>query len=427
MGDVFDGFGDDIPIGDRVGDGLGDDIPIESTFNDGVCDGLYDGLDDGLCDDIPIESTFNDYPTEIDPDNLVTEEGYYYSHTSLDGNEEPTQEDIDKCDKELRNFAKETENNFGVVENATVTDNPFQKVLYHEIKNKSYRIRLEYSKRREEGSKWLFYARVTPDGHTFKLRKSSMLIHTCKGKGKSISKLVHARWVANEAGNIMITIRSIKPCGVIELIRVNYGIDISDYTVRNAWNIRMERIMGSYDEGHVLQPELCRQILSSNPGSMARTSKVIDTNQWTGTCVAYKASLDGFGDGCRPILGLDVCFLKGKFGGGHYHPEGATDGYFVAIGVNGHRWMVHTKKHVCDFNEWQLTGLPYAHAVDPCFDVNAGSAGRSTNRARGRNGAGVHYNSYGGTITIGFDYFGGGTVVRGRARGGLAERNVGGT
>ncbi|KAF6137643.1 hypothetical protein GIB67_030535 [Kingdonia uniflora] len=40
-----------------------------------------------------------------------------------------------------------------------------------------------------------------------------------------------------------------------------------------------------------------------------------DTKQWTGTCLAFKASLDGFVNGCRPVLGLDGCFLKGKYGG----------------------------------------------------------------------------------------------------------------
>lgn len=34
-----------------------------------------------------------------------------------------------------------------------------------------------------------------------------------------------------------------------------------------------------------------------------------------GLCICFKASLDGFLAGCRPILGLDDCFLKGRYGG----------------------------------------------------------------------------------------------------------------
>ncbi|KAF6136548.1 hypothetical protein GIB67_016004 [Kingdonia uniflora] len=41
-------------------------------------------------------------------------------------------------------------------------------------------------------------------------------------------------------------------------------------------------------------PSLCVEILKSNPGSIARTWRQDDTLQWTGTLVAFKASLNGF-------------------------------------------------------------------------------------------------------------------------------------
>lgn len=31
--------------------------------------------------------------------------------------------------------------------------------------------------------------------------------------------------------------------------------------------------------------------------------------------MSFKASLDGFIKGCRPMIGLDGCFMKGKYGG----------------------------------------------------------------------------------------------------------------
>ncbi|KAF6160264.1 hypothetical protein GIB67_019033 [Kingdonia uniflora] len=77
----------------------------------------------------------------------------------------------------------------------------------------------------------------------------------------------------------------------------------------------MESIVGSYDQGYHDLPSLCVEILKSNPGSIARTWLQDETLQWTGTLVAFNASLNGFVKGCRPILGLDGCFLKGKYGG----------------------------------------------------------------------------------------------------------------
>ncbi|KAF6167672.1 hypothetical protein GIB67_031255 [Kingdonia uniflora] len=122
---------------------------------------------------------------------------------------------------------------------------------------------------------------VTPDGHTFKLRKSSMLIHTYKGKGKSKNKLARAGWVD-------LVLRAVKNITITETF---YG---------------------------------------------------------------------------------------------HYHPEGAADGWFVAIDVNEQKWMINTEKHECDYNDYE------------------------------------------GAIAIGIDFFGDSAVVRDGERGGRIGKNVGG-
>ncbi|KAI3986554.1 hypothetical protein MKX01_014092, partial [Papaver californicum] len=62
-------------------------------------------------------------------------------------------------------------------------------------------------------------------------------------------------------------------------------------------------------------PELCRQIQLANPGSMATWSKEGVNEQFAGLFIMYKASLDGFLNGCRLIIGLDGTFLKGKYAG----------------------------------------------------------------------------------------------------------------
>ncbi|KAF6151503.1 hypothetical protein GIB67_016315 [Kingdonia uniflora] len=180
----------------------------------------------------------------------------------------------------------------------------------------------------------------------------------------------------------------------------------------------MEWIVGSYDEGYVLQPEVYRQILSFNPGSIARTSKDIDTNQWTGTCVAYKASLDRFVDGCKPIHGLDGYFLKGKYGGV------PNNDWLSPPLVRGSKKP--RKVGIVDPDKAQ-SAQKNVSPIIPNISGRGGSVGRSANRARDRNGTGIYYNSYGSAIEIGIKLFGGGVAVSGRARGGRAGRNIGGT
>ncbi|KAF6134859.1 hypothetical protein GIB67_002260 [Kingdonia uniflora] len=77
----------------------------------------------------------------------------------------------------------------------------------------------------------------------------------------------------------------------------------------------MERIVGSYDEGYIVMPELTVQMLLENPGSISTCSIDLMTNEWIGTCISYKGSIEWWLNGCRPLLGLDGHFLKGKYGG----------------------------------------------------------------------------------------------------------------
>ncbi|KAF6148403.1 hypothetical protein GIB67_036618 [Kingdonia uniflora] len=290
---------------------LDDDVGENAGVNDGVGVDVGGG---GWNNQIGVNNW-----AEIDPNNLNAEEGYYSTYTSLDGDEGPIQEDINKVDVEFTNFAQETENIFANEENDMNIGNSHQlvkdlvpemewptvhaarayirrwsilnKVEYHQIKNEGYRLRFICIE--PKTCNWLFYAIITPDGHTFKLRKSSVLKYICKRKGKTSNKLAHVGWVTNEAEHTMKIIRFTRPVDVIELILLKFGLDISYYTTWNAWTICMEKIVGSFDDGYVVQPELCRQILSANLGGLARTSKDVKTNMWMGTCVAYKAPFDG--------------------------------------------------------------------------------------------------------------------------------------
>ncbi|KAF6146015.1 hypothetical protein GIB67_033374 [Kingdonia uniflora] len=163
-----------------------------------------------------------------------------------------------------------------------------------------------------------------------------------------------------------------------EAIWIKYGVDVSYSTTWNAWTICMERIVGSYDEGYILMPELTVQVLLANHGSISTCSIDLMTNEWTGTCISYKGSMERWLNGCRPVLGLDGCFLKGKYGlvpraithiekmskkYGQYRVEGTIDKCFVVISGSGQKWKVNLDNFECQCREWQLTGLPCVHAV----------------------------------------------------------------
>ncbi|KAF6169680.1 hypothetical protein GIB67_004072, partial [Kingdonia uniflora] len=160
---------------------------------------------------------------ELNQDCLDAEEGYYNTHSSQQGDDGPTQEDLDRVDDDLINLVNTTKNIFVVEEGVHLKKNPdvnydelkigmmwptvfetrkfirhygiVNKFKFYQVKNENYRVRLRCC---DEDCEWLFYARRMSNGQTFKLMGSSNLIHNCKGKGGDTSKLANATWVAKE-------------------------------------------------------------------------------------------------------------------------------------------------------------------------------------------------------------------------------------
>ncbi|KAF6166041.1 hypothetical protein GIB67_012938 [Kingdonia uniflora] len=197
--------------------------------------------------------------------------------------------------------AREHMRRFGIVNHFT----------YISIKNDLTRLRFKCS---EENCEWLVFISRNNDGHTMVLRHGNFQ-HSCKGRLGVENTLCNAPWVAREVKALVRDVRAMTPKAIKTRMKIKFGVEISYWTAWNARQICMESIVGSYDQGYNELPSLCVEILKSNPRSIARTWRQDDTLQWTGTLVAFRASLNGFVKGCRPILRLDGCFLKGKYGG----------------------------------------------------------------------------------------------------------------
>ncbi|KAF9588346.1 hypothetical protein IFM89_008776 [Coptis chinensis] len=147
-----------------------------------------------------------------------------------------------------------------------------------------------------------------------------------------------------------------KPTDIVKEVFNKYGVSISYWTTwRSRW-LMLEAMHGNYEEGYRLVPELCRQILKRNPGSIAKHFVSDGTKSFIGVAVAFKSSIDGWLNGCRPIVGFDGCFLKGKYGGCCLTAIGldAMNGIFplavyVCQGENKDTWMqllCHLKPHL---------------------------------------------------------------------------------
>ncbi|KAF9601481.1 hypothetical protein IFM89_020248 [Coptis chinensis] len=164
---------------------------------------------------------------------------------------------------------------------------------------------------KDPSCEWTITATLTRKNmHTFVLRNYNDE-HTCEASVKNKFTQARAPWVAQALENKMREHLDYRPKDIQAEIVFQYGVSISYWIGWNARTLIFEVINGNY-EGYRLVPEMCRQIIKSNPSSFAKHFVNEKNQSFIGVVVAFKSSLDGWLNGCRPIVGLDGCFLKGK-------------------------------------------------------------------------------------------------------------------
>ncbi|KAK4754724.1 hypothetical protein SAY87_002828 [Trapa incisa] len=194
------------------------------------------------------------------------------------------------------------------------------------------------------GCPWRVHAAKLPGVPTFTIRTINGE-HTCGG----ISHLGHhqasVEWVANTVEQHLRENPNYRPKEILEEIHRAHGITLS---YKQAWRGKeriMASLLGSFEEGYRLLPEYCNQIKRTNPGSIASVYGDPDSC-FRRLFVSYQASIYGFLNACRPLLGLDRTYLKSKYLGTLLVATGfdGNDALFpLAFGVvdeeNDDNWM----------------------------------------------------------------------------------------
>ncbi|XP_043688445.1 uncharacterized protein LOC122639637 [Telopea speciosissima] len=163
-----------------------------------------------------------------------------------------------------------------------------------------------------EGCPWRIHAAKLPGVPTFTVRTINEQ-HTCGG----ITHLGHhqasVQWVASSVEHQLRENPHYKPKEILEEIHRVHGITLS---YKQAWRGK-ERIMaavrGSFEEGYRFLPQYCEQVRRTNPGSIASVYGNPADNCFQRLFVSFQASIYGFINACRPLLGLDRTLLKSKY------------------------------------------------------------------------------------------------------------------
>lgn len=163
-----------------------------------------------------------------------------------------------------------------------------------------------------EGCPWRIHAAKLPGVPTFTIRTIHKE-HTCSGITHLGHQQASVQWVAKSVEHHLRENPNYKPKEILEEIHQVHGITLS---YKQAWRGK-ERIMaslrGSFEEDYRLLPQYCDQIRRTNPGSIALVYGYPVDNGFQRLFVSFQASIYGFLNACRPLIGLDRTPLKSKY------------------------------------------------------------------------------------------------------------------
>jgi predicted Rdx family selenoprotein len=169
---------------------------------------------------------------------------------------------------------------------------------------------------KNEHCNYRVYGSKVRDEMTFQI-KTYNLNHTCTRAYKN-SQLT-SRWIAER---YMETFRHDIQKPIVTLqqqIKGKWNVDVSRMQVHRARKRAAENIQGSHNEQYRKIWDYCETLKEKNIGTTTLLDverpclDVAATFQRLYVCLA--ATRIGFKEGCRSLIGLDGCFLKGSYKG----------------------------------------------------------------------------------------------------------------
>ncbi|MCL7028160.1 hypothetical protein MKW94_026774 [Papaver nudicaule] len=181
---------------------------------------------------------------------------------------------------------------------------------YKFIKNDSHRVTV---KCKSEGCPWRLHASRLSTTQLFCIKKVSG-VHTCDGSTLTSGYQATTNWVAGIVKEKLRESSNYKPKDIVTDIKRDFGIELNYSQAWRAKEIARDQLQGSYKEAYNQLPYFCEKIKETNPGSHATYSTKEDSS-FHRLFVAFHASLQGFEQGCRPLLFLDSTPLNSKYQG----------------------------------------------------------------------------------------------------------------
>ena len=109
----------------------------------------------------------------------------------------------------------------------------------------------------------------------------------------------------------------IKVSSLIEHARKNWGVFLGKRKAYRAKTRAIEMIQGATSDQYIYLRNYAAELLRSNPESTVKIKSSLGAGEpvFERIYICLSATKTGFAKHCRPLIGLDGCFLKGMYGG----------------------------------------------------------------------------------------------------------------
>ncbi|GJV90855.1 hypothetical protein Tco_1538668 [Tanacetum coccineum] len=168
------------------------------------------------------------------------------------------------------------------------------------------------TKKGVNGCTFRLWASWMQDGSCFQI-KTLIPEHTCS-RNFELGSLVTFKWIAKQFALKIIEDPTVSYRSIQEQIKKKYLINVSVGQCKRAKQRALFDHEGGLIEHYSRLWDYRKQLLDTNPGSSVHLHvDELDNGKihFKGIYVCFKATIEGWSAGCRKVIGLDGCFLKG--------------------------------------------------------------------------------------------------------------------
>ncbi|KAG8373351.1 hypothetical protein BUALT_Bualt11G0015200 [Buddleja alternifolia] len=204
---------------------------------------------------------------------------------------------------------------------------------------------------KNQNCKWRLYASAIQNTTIFQI-KSLKGEHSCAKTFNN--KLAKSNYIAKILEKMIRDNPHVINDQLWNAINRKCGVEVSSVKVSRARREAIDKIVGLESMQYDLLWDYCETVRARKPGSLIllRMKEDVEPPTFDKMYMSLHVMKQGFLSGCRPIIGLDGCFLKTLFGGQ----------LLVAVGRDGNDNMVPIAIAVVQVEnyeswKWFLSGL----------------------------------------------------------------------